>query len=280
VISCLGARFAVVRIRGRGQRTGLLTGLPGLDGHQLGAGCPGLQGCGDAGQDRFGGHPPVQQQHLDQRPRPGGVAVRGAGGRPERVMGRGERPVPAGLGQAGRSGQRAGPHQQDLQIVVQGVAVVIAAGQPRILGDDLVAVKDQQLISSQADPDLPADEPGRHRVVALPDHDPRVAAHGGRQRDAAVVLLGRQRHEQVPLGGEAFPDARCLAVHVPVVLGLVDRGQPLVQLGQGLHLGHRDQVGAAEPAALVLDPALLVRALQAGYAVERVEPGLPGVQQF
>ena len=38
------------------------------------------------------------------------------------------------------------------------------------LGDDLAAVEDRALVGPQADPDLPADEPGRHRVAAQPDY--------------------------------------------------------------------------------------------------------------
>jgi hypothetical protein len=45
----------------------------------------------------------------------------------------------------------------------------------------------------------------------------------------------------------------------------------LVQLIEGLHLGHRGEPGASEPADLALDAALLVRAFDAGVAVERVE---------
>lgn len=51
-------------------------------------------------------------------------------------------------------------------------------------------------------------------------------------------------------------------------LDLLDRG---VQLGQRVDVGDRDQVRAAEPAALVLDATLLVAAFLAGPAVEGVE---------
>ena len=45
----------------------------------------------------------------------------------------------------------------------------------------------------------------------------------------------------------------------------------LVELVEGVDLGHGDQVVAAEPPDLALDPALLVGAVDAGLAVERVE---------
>ncbi|MFE6498155.1 hypothetical protein [Streptomyces sp. NPDC057748] len=66
---------------------------------------------------------------------------------------------------------------------------------------------------------------------------------------------------------------------VPGVLGQIDRGQALVQLGQRLDLGRRDQVLAAKPPALVLDPALLMGAFLARGAVERRERDLPWVQE-
>ncbi|MFJ4411975.1 hypothetical protein [Streptomyces sp. NPDC088910] len=57
----------------------------------------------------------------------------------------------------------------------------------------------------------------------------------------------------------------------PLVLRGVDLGDPLVQLGERGDVGNGDQVGAAEPAALLFHPALLVGAFLTGDAVERVE---------
>ena len=59
-----------------------------------------------------------------------------------------------------------------------------------------------------------------------------------------------------------------------VLLG-VDRRQALVRLCQGLHFRRWDQAPAAEPAALALDPALLVGTGLTRGAVERRETDLP-----
>ena len=85
---------------------------------------------------------------------------------------------------------------------------------------------------------------------------------------------------QAPLGGEVLPDAGRPARDVPPVLGGIGLGQPGVQLRQRRGPRHGHEPAAAEPADLSLDPALLVRALGAGLAVERLEPGLPWVQDF
>ena len=47
---------------------------------------PAAERRGHPGDHLRGGHPPVQQQHLDQRLRPGGVAVPGPGRGPERLV--------------------------------------------------------------------------------------------------------------------------------------------------------------------------------------------------
>jgi hypothetical protein len=57
-----------------------------------------------------------------------------------------------------------------------------------------------------------------------------------------------------------------------VIIPPLRRLEPGVQFRQAIHLGHRHQMGAAEPATLALNPALLVGAVDAGLAVERVEP--------
>ncbi|ROV64561.1 MULTISPECIES: hypothetical protein [Streptomyces] len=67
---------------------------------------------------------------------------------------------------------------------------------------------------------------------------------------------------------------------MPDVLGHLDLLDLLVQFRERVDLGDRDQVRAAEPSALVLDAALLMGALDAGPAVEGVEPDLPWVQKI
>lgn len=51
-------------------------GLVGLQCDRVRGQSSDLQSSGDAGHDVFVGHVPVQQQDLDQRACPGGVAVR------------------------------------------------------------------------------------------------------------------------------------------------------------------------------------------------------------
>jgi hypothetical protein len=125
-----------------------------------------------------------------------------------------------------------------------------------------------------------ADEPGRDRVVALADGDPTAAVDLRRQRDAALELLERQRQQKIGLGDEVEPDAGQPPGQHPFVLLRVDLPQPVVQGLQRDDVGNRDQMSAAEPAAFLFDPALLVGALLARDAVERVEPDLPWVQEI
>ncbi len=48
--------------------------------------------------------------------------------------------------------------------------------------------------------------------------------------------------------------------------------QPGIKFGQALDFGHRDQMGAPEPAAFAFHPALLMRPADPGLAVERIKP--------
>src|SRR5262245_53378154 len=58
---------------------------------------------------------------------------------------------------------------------------------------------------------------------------------------------------------------------MPAAFGLVDGSQALVELVEGVNFRDRDQMRPAEPATLMLDATLLVRAFLTGHAVERVE---------
>lgn len=62
-------------------------GDPGFDGDDVGGHGSYLQGCGDAVNDVPCFHGPVQQEHIDQFPGSGGVAVDFPGLSPERFMG-------------------------------------------------------------------------------------------------------------------------------------------------------------------------------------------------
>ena len=93
-------------------------------------------------------HPPVQQQDLDQQPGPGLVAVLGAGGGPERVVGGGEPALLPRVDQRGRPAQRAGFAGQDLEVVVEHQVLPALGGQPRVAGDLGGPVQHDQLLAS------------------------------------------------------------------------------------------------------------------------------------
>ncbi|XNR94055.1 hypothetical protein NRF20_41090 [Streptomyces sp. R-74717] len=211
----------------------------------------------------------MQEQDLDQHP--GAVPVPGLvlGRGPERLMDLREPALRAGLREPGSAGERARLDQQDLQVVIQDVVVGVTARQARVARHHLAAVEHPQLVPPQLDPHLGPDELRRHRVVALAHRDPAVASDLGCQVDAAVEVVPRQRAEAVALSLEAEPDRGRPTVDVPGVLRDVDRSQALVQLRQRIDLRRRDQVLPAEPSALVLHAALLMRAGLARSAVER-----------
>ena len=139
-------------------------------------------------------------------------------------------------------------------------------------GDLSAAVEQHQLRGAQQHPDPVADQPGRDRVVALADRDPGIAVDPRRQRQPGLEHLGRQRPQQVGLEGEVLTDADGAVADPAVVIGQVVADQQFVELGHRRDYRDRDQVVAAEPAALALHPALLMGALDTGVAVERVEP--------
>src|SRR4051794_35082388 len=72
-------------------------------------------------------------------------------------------------------------------------------------------------------------------------------------------------------GNEVVADTAGAVGDPAGVVGVVERRQPGVELCDRGDLRDGDEMGAAEPAALALHPALLVGALDARAAVERVE---------
>ncbi len=68
-----------------------------------------------------------------------------------------------------------------------------------------------------------------------------------------------------------LPDAHRAVADPPGVISEVVADQQLVEFRDRLDLRDRDQVVAAEPAAFTFDAALLMRALNTGVAVERLE---------
>ena len=257
------------RLHGRSRGRGVLAGLD--RNHVRGAAARG-QRRGDPGDHLRGGHPPVQQQHLDQRPGPGAVTVPGPRCGPERLMDAGEHPGRTGLGQRCRAGQRAGLADQDLQVVIQLQVLIPGRDQPRVDRGQPRAVQDAQLVRRQHHPDPGTDQPGRYRITAFPHADPGIPVHPRPQHRRGLERLGRQRQQQAPLRGEVLPDRGRPASDMAGILGGVRLGQPGVKLRQRTGPRHRHEPAAAEPADLPLDPALLMRALRAGQAVERLEP--------
>jgi len=116
-----------------------------------------------------------------------------------------------------------------------------------------------------------ADQRGRDRVEALADRDPGVPVDPRRQAQAGLEGLGRQWPQQAGLEREVLPDAHGAVADPAAIIGQVVADQQLVELGHGVDLRDRDQVVAAEPAAFPLHAALLMRTLDTGVAVERLE---------
>ena len=224
-----------------------------------------------------GGHPPVQQQHLDQRPGARPVAVPGPGGGPERLMHAGERPRRAGLGQGGRAGQRAGLAHQDLQVVIQLEVLGTGRGQPRMRRHLLRPVEDAQLVRRQADPYPRVDQPGGHRIPAFAQAYPRIAVYPGPRRGRAVERLGGQRQQEPLLGSEILAHGGRPVADMPGVVGRVGLRQAGVQLGQRADLRDGDHPAAAEPPDLAFHTAFFMSSRLSRLTIERAEP-VPGAE--
>ena len=69
----------------------------------------------------------------------------------------------AGLFACCGAGQRARLADQCLEVVVELEVGFESAGEPVVSSDLLAAVEDHQVVGVQQDPDLPADQPDRHR---------------------------------------------------------------------------------------------------------------------
>ena len=139
------------------------------------------------------------------------------------------------------------------------------AGDGDALGDDLdLAGADQRL-------DAAADQLDRDRVAILADRGQRLGVDPHARALAAIEALGRQPPQRSALGREQLADGALAADDPAIEVGLAGRPQDRVELGQALHLRHRDQVVSAKAADLTLDAALLVGTADAGLAEERSE---------
>jgi hypothetical protein len=115
-----------------------------------------------------------------------------------------------------------------------------------------------------------ADEPGRHAVLVAAHHYLRIPIDPRRQSQRGVEPLGRQRPQQRLLQGPVDADVAGPITDAGIV-GAAPDLQQRVEFFDRVHHRHRDAVVAAEPAALAPHATLLVAALMAGAAVERVE---------
>jgi hypothetical protein len=193
-----------------------------------------------------------------------------AGGVPEPLMGRGERAVRAGGDPRGGPGQRAGLASEDLQVVVQGQVLGALVQRPVVGRDELAVGEGDDRPGAEPGGHPPADQPYRDRVVRLPHADPGLRVDPAGQRGRGVEVVVRQRVQRGPLDLEHGPDRLRAGLDPAGVVRRVGRRRHLVQRGQRPHVRDRGQVPAPEPADLALDPALLMRAVLARQAVERV----------
>jgi hypothetical protein len=93
-----------------------------------------------------------------------------------------------------------------------------------------------------------------------------------RQHPGRIKRLGRQRQQVGLLGSEVLTHSVGAVADAAGVIGGVGGRKVLVELADRADHRDGDQVPAAKPATLSLDPALLVGALDAWLAKERVEP--------
>ncbi|WKN60924.1 hypothetical protein HJ581_0045580 [Rhodococcus opacus] len=129
-------------------------------------------------------------------------------------------------------------------------------------------VQDADGGGAQANLEPAAGEPGRHRVVGLPDTDPGLGIDPARQCGGDVETLVRQWPQQWRLPCRGHAHGLGASPDPAGVVARVRGGQRLVERRQRSHVRDRGQVPAAEPADLALDPALLVRPLDSGSAEE------------
>ena len=190
----------------------------------------------------------------------------------------GEAAVGAGLRERHRAGQRARLAGQDLQVVVQHQVLVPGCHQPRVCRHRPGALEDGQLVRGQPDPHRRPDQPGRHRVAALADADPRELVRPGPQCRPGVEPVGRQRPQQRGLLREVGRHRVRPELDVPPGVAQIVLGQPGVQVRQRPHPRDGDQEIPPEPADLALDAALLMSPADAGLAVESVET-VPGPER-
>ena len=175
------------------------------------------------------------------------------------------------LRKGGRSRHRAGLDLEHLEVVVEGEDIPPPADRPFVGGDELRSVEELDGLRTEEDGHLPPGESDRDRVAALADTDPCLRVHPVLRAEPHVEGLSGERPQFGPLDGEVLADAHRAPEDVAVIVGLVARFAELVQLRKGLDPGHRDEASSSKASHLAFHAALLVRALHAGDAEERVE---------
>ncbi|MCY1649396.1 hypothetical protein OVA19_00990 [Streptomyces sp. SL203] len=223
---------------------------------------------------------PSEEEDLDECAGAVSLAVGLDGSVPPGVVDGGEPACGAGLVERGRSREGAGLAHESFQVVVQFESGAAFGDQPFVPGDFVSAVVDDQPGGVQHRSDVPADQPDRHRVAVGTDADLAVAVDPQGEEPARLEGLLRQRHQQRLLGREVLADRARTGPDPAGLVLLVPSVDHRAELGECRDLGHRDEVVAAEPADLPLDPALLVGAADSGLAVESFQADLPWVQKI
>ncbi len=149
-------------------------------------------------------------------------------------------------------------------IQLRGSAV--AAGEPLVGGDDLAVVPDRDLPRADLGAHPHPGEAGGDRVAVLADRHHRLGVHAWARLLGSRVRLGREIGEQPALALQHLPDRLTATDDRALQVREAGRLQAAVQLGQRLHLRHRNQVTTAKPPDLSLDSSLLVGPLLAGEA--------------
>ena len=168
-------------------------------------------------------------------------------------------------------GVNAGLAQQDLQVVIQIEDLHALAGSPLVPGHHHVLVTNRDRRGGQFHPNPVADEPGRHRVLAAAHHHLGVPVDPRGEGQRGVERLGRQRPQQLPFKRPVVSHAARAVADAPPVTSVVPGLEQRIQLINRADSRHRDAVVATKPAAFALHAALLMAALVAGLAVERVK---------
>jgi len=140
-------------------------------------------------------------------------------------------------------------------------------------GHDPRPVEHLELLGAEADQQASSGVADRDRVEGLADTHPRFRIDPTRQFAGRVEHLARQTLQRLAVKGSVLGDGEEPAADVTLrVIGGADAVQQFIELDHRRDVGNGNEGAASEPADLTFDPALLMRAFDAGLAEERVEP--------